>query len=188
MSAIPLNGHILYKHKALADSLRKDLQDWLATETEESKWAGAPPGRSSRRSDYEEGFVMLALVLGLFVVAAEAKTEVPVLVRQLGADTYGQREAASAALARIRAPALVELRSACSDDAEVRLRARRLVDAIEKLIFLEFRQFAGHSGSVNGVAFSPDGNASSRPTTVPSGCGTWQWANNSLASRSTTTG
>jgi uncharacterized protein (TIGR03067 family) len=53
------------------------------------------------------------------------------LVKQLGHDKYAQREAASKELDAIGEPALDALRRAMShDDAEIRLRAANLVDAI----------------------------------------------------------
>jgi WD40 repeat protein len=105
---------------------------------------------------------MSALILALTLLATAdqpaAKPDIPALIKQLGADSYDQREAASAALAKIGAPALPALCKALrSDDLEVRLRVRRLVDSIGKDLFHEVRSFDGHSGSVNAVAFSPDG-------------------------------
>ncbi len=105
---------------------------------------------------------MPALILGLVALTMtdkpEAKPDVAALIKQLGADSYTEREAASTALAKVGPPALSELCKALrSDDLEVRLRVRRLVDAIGKDLFREIRSFDGHSGSVNAVAFSPDG-------------------------------
>lgn len=83
---------------------------------------------------------------------------IPALVKQLGADTYRERDGASQALDKIGPPALRELRKAMlSADLEVRLRAKRVVDAIEARIYGERRVFDAEAGSVNGVAFSPDG-------------------------------
>ncbi|MFO0843730.1 MAG: hypothetical protein U0797_15260 [Gemmataceae bacterium] len=33
---------VLFEHKPLADEMRKALTEWLATETEESKWGRQP--------------------------------------------------------------------------------------------------------------------------------------------------
>jgi WD40 repeat protein len=105
---------------------------------------------------------MSSLMLGLAILTLADKPastpDVPALIKQLGADSYAQREEASAALAKIGPPALSELCKALrADDLEVRLRVRRLVDAIGKDLFREIRSFDGHAGSVNAVAFSPDG-------------------------------
>jgi WD40 repeat protein len=105
---------------------------------------------------------MPALILALAALTLAdtpaSKPDVPALIEQLGADSYATREAASTALAKIGPPALGPLCKALrSDDLEVRLRVRRLVDAIGKDLFREIRGFDGHSGSVNAVAFSPDG-------------------------------
>ena len=101
----------------------------------------------------------LVLLLPLFLVAPPpGKPDVPALVRQLGADNYFERQAASAALARIGPPALEDLFAALrSPDLEVRLRARRLVTSISRRVYRLVRVFEGNSGSVNGVAFSPNG-------------------------------
>jgi predicted secreted protein len=51
------------------------------------------------------------------------------LVKQLGSNNYSEREAASKALRALGKPGLPALRMACADkDAEVRKRARRLVE------------------------------------------------------------
>src|SRR5262249_3603795 len=80
------------------------------------------------------------------------------LIEQLGSEEYIERERASIKLGDIGAPALKQLRKALSsDDAEVRERARRLVTLIQRDLFCQLQSFTGHSGSVNGVAFAPDG-------------------------------
>jgi WD40 repeat protein len=99
----------------------------------------------------------LALVLPLVLLAAD-KPDVPALVRQLGADSFAEREEATRALQKLGARALPALRKAMrSPDIEVRRRAQRLLDSIEKDVYGIVRVFEGHSGGVNGVAFSPDG-------------------------------
>ena len=102
-----------------------------------------------------------ALMIALLALGAAppvTKSEVPALIQQLGGDTYVGRNKASLDLTRIGARALPELRLAmASADAEIRRRAKRLVNAIERNTYNQVRQFAGHAGSVNSVAFSPDG-------------------------------
>ena len=101
---------------------------------------------------------VLPLLLAVAAAPPARKSNVPVLIQQLGADTYAERDGATKSLEKIGAPALRELRRAMwSADLEVRRRAKRIVDGIESKIFGEVRVFAADAGSVNGVAFSPDG-------------------------------
>jgi hypothetical protein len=55
------------------------------------------------------------------------------LIQQMGSERYREREAATKTLQKHGVPALSALRKAANDnsDAEIRLRARRLVQAIE---------------------------------------------------------
>ena len=55
------------------------------------------------------------------------------LITQLGSEFYAERETATKALNRVGVPALEPLQRACecSDDAEIRRRAERLIKAIE---------------------------------------------------------
>jgi hypothetical protein len=80
-------------------------------------------------------FACLLIVLPFVpVVAADPDDkDIERLVKQLGADEFDQREAASAALNKVGKPALKALRKAAteSDDAEVRFRAAALVQAIQ---------------------------------------------------------
>lgn len=102
--------------------------------------------------------VLIFAALALAAGPPERKPEIPALVQQLGGDTFVGRNEASRRLAQIGAPALPDLRLAMSSpDPEIRRRARRLVNSIEKNVYAEVRQFRGTSGSVNAVAFSPDG-------------------------------
>jgi HEAT repeat protein len=65
------------------------------------------------------------------VLAEEAKK----LVGQLGDDAFGVREAAAKRLAEIGRPAVPALREGLkSDDPEIRLRARRILDAIKSSV------------------------------------------------------
>jgi hypothetical protein len=85
-------------------------------------------------------FVVAAIVLGLAPAAgllrgdadAEATKRIADLVNQLGDDDYDKREAASKELEAVGEPALVALRKAAADNAdlEIRWRAVRSVEAI----------------------------------------------------------
>jgi hypothetical protein len=114
--------------------------------------------------------VLLRAVAPLWVVSLSLLTcpapllgqdAIPVdrLVRQLGSDSFAEREAASEALERLGAGALAPLRQAraANHDAEARRRAARLIDVIEESLYREVSCFRGHRRSVCGVAFSPDG-------------------------------
>src|SRR5262245_19344279 len=83
--------------------------------------------------------VVLVLLCGIGVRGdAPEKQEKPSkiddLIKQLGDDSFAKREAASKALAQLGEPALAALRKAAdsSDDAEVRTRATRLVEVIQR--------------------------------------------------------
>jgi WD40 repeat protein len=83
--------------------------------------------------------------------------EIARLIKQLGSDEFADREKASKRLGEIGEPALPALRKAAgSDDAEVRERARRLIDGIVQKMFHEVRRFEGHAGQVNCLAVSAD--------------------------------
>src|SRR5437763_17155393 len=76
----------------------------------------------------------LFLALPFVALAADPKDrEITRLIQQLSDPRFARREAASKALAKVGEPALAALRKAAasSDDVEVRLRAARLVEAIE---------------------------------------------------------
>src|SRR5262249_35092453 len=78
------------------------------------------------------------------------------LIRQLGSDQFRERQQASKELEAIGEPAWAALIAvACSDDPEIRHRAQRIVQAIEKR--QQLRSFIGHTESVHRIAFSPDG-------------------------------
>jgi hypothetical protein len=79
-------------------------------------------------------FAIFLLVGASLALPAAAPPSAPVkrLIRQLGSDSFDEREAASEALERIGAPALPELRKAAGNrDLEVRRRSARLVRAIQ---------------------------------------------------------
>lgn len=80
------------------------------------------------------GLVGVAFVFSLasLLGGASDDRDIERLVRQLGSDDFGKREAASNALNKVGKPALNALRKAAkgSDDAEVRSRAARLILAI----------------------------------------------------------
>ena len=106
-------------------------------------------------------------------IAAPANTlaEIDRLIRQLGSDQFDQREAASKALAALGESARGALLKAAtgSDDAEVRWRAEKLVEALDTKLYRELRCFEGHTAGVCSAAFSPDGKrvlSGSRDKTV----------------------
>src|SRR3954465_6821070 len=68
------------------------------------------------------------------------------LIRLLGSDRFGEREAADRSLEALGEAALPDLRRAAhaSADLEVRRRAGRLVGAIERRLYGEIRCFVGH--------------------------------------------
>src|SRR6266567_7115622 len=112
--------------------------------------------------------MLRAILVTLFVAtllsatgqAPDAK-DVPRLVRQLGAEKFDERETASKSLEAIGSPALDALRQAAKgdDDAEVRLRAGRLVKIISKNLAAASaaRVFTGHDDQVTYAVFSADG-------------------------------
>lgn len=101
----------------------------------------------------------LVTILIVFSVAlTDDKSDISTLIMQLGADTQAARDKASAALEKLGPSVLPELRRALrSDDAEIRRRAKRLIETIEASIFGERQVFEARAGSVNAVAFTTDG-------------------------------
>jgi hypothetical protein len=66
-------------------------------------------------------------------LSTETPAELPQLIRDLGADDYDTREAATQALQAIGAPAKDALQQAAdSDDPEVRVRARKLLQGLHR--------------------------------------------------------
>ncbi|MCH8042984.1 MAG: hypothetical protein IID44_04635 [Planctomycetes bacterium] len=111
-------------------------------------------------------FFLLAIVGAHATILAADKTaepDVEKLVKQLGDDVFGKREAATKQLRRIGAPALDALRQALktTKDAEVRARAKNLIGQIEKRLYGSRRQFGPHQGRpINWstrVVATPDG-------------------------------
>lgn len=88
--------------------------------------------------------------------AENALTRIRSLLAKLDNDSYAVREAASRELMAIGFIAEAELRRAMkeSSSAEVRIRARRLRDA---LLSQPKATLEGHTDQVEGLAFSPDG-------------------------------
>ena len=86
---------------------------------------------------------------------APEETEIARLIKQLGHDDFGKREAATKALTEIGEPALGALQQAkTSDDPEVRLRAEQTIVAIKDKLCPEL-VISGHD--VSSVWVSPDG-------------------------------
>src|SRR5262249_39538853 len=91
--------------------------------------------------------------------AAKTPAEIDQLIKQLGSDDFDVRDAASKALEAIGEPRLEALRTAASgsQDAEVCLRANRVVERLEARHYRELRRFRGHTHAVSCVAYGPDG-------------------------------
>lgn len=84
------------------------------------------------------------------------------LIRQLGAESFRQREAAMQRLRAIGEPALIPLRRAAREypDPEVRQRAARLIRLLENSLLVQLQQMrhaAGRLPWVTRVAVTPDG-------------------------------
>jgi hypothetical protein len=92
----------------------------------------------------------ILLVLAMPAWSDAQPAEVRRLIKQLGSDSYAEREAASRALEALQNAA------ASSRDGEVRRRARQVVEAVQARLHHELRRFEGHQGPVFSVAFSPD--------------------------------
>src|SRR5262245_47864735 len=100
------------------------------------------PAGSRRTPMRSRPVLLLWSVLALLVPAAAPAAEdkapapnLPRLVADLGSDDFARREQATRAPDALGAPALDELRrAAAGDDAEVRRRARELVERIERRV------------------------------------------------------
>jgi hypothetical protein len=112
-----------------------------------------------------------------FVVAAEPDEEVLAariarLIKQLGDDSFAQREAASGELEAIDAPAAPALRKAADadDDPEIRVRAGRILQAIARhACQRELTKLSGSWKSPDGVWLKITGDrwSSGTPTFGP---------------------
>jgi WD40 repeat protein len=107
--------------------------------------------------------VAFALILPAEPPAPDG-TAIAKLIEQLGSDDFSERESAAKKLEEIGVPALEALRTAAAthSDLEVRGRAKKLVAAIQKTVFGEFRCLQGHRGNgpagwVMRVSYTPDG-------------------------------
>ena len=80
-------------------------------------------------------------------------------IKQLGSDSFEEREAASKALESIGEPARRALEKAAidSDDAEVKRRIGTLFEALDAALVGECHAFRGHTDWVSQVSISPDG-------------------------------
>ena len=113
------------------------------------------------------GLACSALLLNAVVGGEDAKKDVPAkttaeierLIKQLGDDDFYEREKASKALEAVGELAREALWQAADagGDAEVRVRAEKLVEALDAKTYCELHSFKGHTSDVGSVAFSPDG-------------------------------
>jgi hypothetical protein len=121
-----------------------------------------PVAVSPEKGRLMQAFAARALVVLLALApAAHAGGDAPEidrLVRQLGSDSFEEREGAHKRLAAIGEPALGALRKAVgSRDAEVRRRAGELLGRIERTLFGGQLRLDGHTDGVYDLAFSADG-------------------------------
>src|SRR5947209_6850965 len=124
------------------------------------------PDRACRPPRSRAGVWLRFLLAASLVLAAAllsvrgadpSPDEVAALVRQLGSDSFEEREAAGRLLSAAGKAGLPALRRARDgDDAEVRRRAAELVRDIEKRVYGERRVLTGHDNGVLSVALSPD--------------------------------
>src|SRR5436190_4159651 len=106
--------------------------------------------------------IALLLVLGLAFAAAPppaVPAAVTKLIAQLDDDDEDVRKGAMKKLTARGESVVGPLRRAARShaDADVRLRARVVIAAIEKKLYGEARQFKGHTTGVISLAVSPDG-------------------------------
>src|SRR5688572_26036722 len=78
--------------------------------------------------------VVIAALASAAALQAQDEKQIQDAIKGLGADSFEEREKATADLKKIGAPALEALKKAAEEngDPEVRVRARRLVDEISK--------------------------------------------------------
>jgi WD40 repeat protein len=104
-------------------------------------------------------FLSACAAFVLLAAAPPTRDEVVRLIRQLGDDDFETRERASAQLLKGGESELPALRRAMENDPEleVRRRAKRIFDSIERRLCQPVRVFRGHKQTVTSVAYSRDG-------------------------------
>jgi hypothetical protein len=118
-----------------------------------------PTGKAAthRLPRYLLALACSGLFLGAVAAGEEGKkaapekstSEIDRLLRQLGSDEFGEREAASKTLEAIGEPARAALRKAASgNDAEVKRRAEKLIEKLDAKNYCELRCFTGHTSIV----------------------------------------
>jgi hypothetical protein len=106
------------------------------------------------------GLIWVLVVLTWVATAGTARppdaAAIKRLVAQLGSPKFQERAAADKQLEAIGEPALEILRDAAqhSGDNEIRRRAARLVQAIERRLYGEVRRFLGHQAGIIQIACS----------------------------------
>ncbi len=103
----------------------------------------------------------MAMFAAWFPAQAESPHDARIVrfIKQLGSDSFEEREAASKALESIGEPARRALEKAAidSDDAEVKRRIGTLFEALDAALVGECHAFRGHTDWVSQVSISPDG-------------------------------
>src|SRR5262245_29430935 len=102
--------------------------------------------------------VIAFAALGSAVAGVEDGDEVPKLIKQLGSDTFAEREAASRKLEALGEKVWYTLRRAAEEttDPEVRRRAGELAEAIEQQHYKEVLRLEGHEAQINQMVVSTD--------------------------------
>jgi WD domain, G-beta repeat len=103
----------------------------------------------------------MAMISAWFTAQAESPQDAKIarLIKQLGSNSFEEREAASKALDAIGEPARRALQKVVAEsvDAEVRRRASTVIETLDAGLYRELRCFHGHTDQVVKVGFSPDG-------------------------------
>src|SRR5260370_19046506 len=85
------------------------------------------------------------------------RSEIDLLIQQLGSSKFSEREAASQRLEALGRSALDALRRAArSEDPEVRRRGEALIGALKQIT--RCITLSGHGSAIRCIAFSPDSN------------------------------